>query len=90
MNKNNDSPEDRRRVAKKIASLIIVFYKSRRSKPVFICDELHQFVYEHACVAPASPDRILRLLRREGHLDYKVTDRKNSEYTFYYQEDVSA
>lgn len=88
MSEENDSPEDRERVALKIAGAILVFYKERREQPVFFCDELRTFVAAHCLIAPASPDRILRMLRQEGRIDYKVTDRSQSEYTFYYQDDV--
>jgi hypothetical protein len=87
MSHDDDSPEERRRVELKIKNLILRFYYERRSNPIFFCDELRVFVSRNgALVAPASPDRILRMLRQQGHLDYKVTDRTQSEYTFFYQE----
>ena len=87
MSKDNDSPGDRKRVADTIWPLIMEFYRAKEKKPVFFCDELRRFIARQVTVAPASPDRILRMMRQAGALDYKVTDRSNSEYTFYYQKE---
>jgi len=73
-------------VAEKISEFILEFYELRRNKPIFYCDELREYVATKCLIAPASPDRILRMLRQEGWLNYEVVNRKRSEYLFHYKE----
>ena len=72
--------QERERVRSRIGSLILQFC---RLNPTFHMEELRQFVVssiglEH--IAPASTDRILRQLRQEGHLHYRVLSRRQSLY----------
>ncbi len=46
----------------------------------FHADELRAFVIRASGAAPASPDRILRLLRADGTIDYVVVNRRASLY----------
>lgn len=66
------------RVADNIADTILDFCQSRKT---FFADDLRSYV-ENNCgkVAPASADRILRMLRQAGELNYRVISRKRSEY----------
>lgn len=78
----NDAPEERRRVYKKIAPLILE-YASTRMGRMFHAEDLYQNVlYQNPEIAPESPGRILRLLRRQGRLNYIVIDRGDSTYQF--------
>lgn len=44
-------------------------------------DELRAFIAQRGITcAPASPDRILRALRRAGQLDYQIVNRRQSLY----------
>ena len=51
-----------------------------QSGGVFRMDELRQYVAAHVPVAPDSPGRILRDLRRSGEVDYQVAERQGSLY----------
>jgi hypothetical protein len=58
-----------------------------------LCQEFHvedvrQHVLKRVVVAPNSPYRILYELRREGRLDYKVLNRRQSLYRFIYRKGV--
>jgi hypothetical protein len=82
VNKGNDDPEERARVYSKIAPLIMAFYRANSGR-TFHAEELQRYVLAYAPdTAPASPDRILRLLREQGKLDYVVLDRRASLYLF--------
>jgi hypothetical protein len=83
-----ESEQDRqiKRVAGKIAPAILSFIRTLGVGSEFRASELHSYVGEQFGTAPASADRILRLLRAEGKLDYRVVDRRASLYRI---EDVS-
>lgn len=72
------------RVTKQIAPAVLKFvfqcWARGGNNRIFFASELADFVEAETKTAPASPDRILRALRQEGHFDYDV-DRTNSEYT---------
>lgn len=46
----------------------------------FTADDLRKYVGRKMEVAPASPDRILRLLRKQGKVAYTVMNRRTSLY----------
>jgi hypothetical protein len=73
-----------RRVAGRIRVAIEGFVHRRANspEPTFTMVELHEHVAGEVTwgVAPGSTDRILRLLRRDGHLNYRVLDRQASLY----------
>jgi hypothetical protein len=71
-----------RRVRSRIGDLVLGFCEGRLAagRPEFRISELQAHVADATQAAPASPDRILRLLRREGRLDYEVIDRAASLY----------
>lgn len=74
--------ENIERVSSRIAGAITEFCSARIGKQFFM-EELRLFVSEKTKphhIAPASPDRILRLLRQQGKLDYKVVSRSQSLY----------
>lgn len=70
------------RVTGRIRYLIQTFLACRSacSPPTFTMRELQAYVAGGASVAPGSTDRILRLLRRDGHLNYRVVNRAASLY----------
>ena len=71
-----------RRVAGGLRRAIEDFVRQRAAspEPQFTAEELRDYVAMHARAAPGSADRILRLLRLEGHLNYRVIDRSRSLY----------
>ena len=74
-----EQQENLERVRSKIAGAILSF---RRGREMFYIQELHDYVAERYPVAPASADRVLRALRRDGYLNYQVINRANSYYRF--------
>jgi len=69
------------RVRDTIGPIIFDFMRERLiGQPAFVIRDLHDYVARHVEIAPASPQRILQLMRREGHFDYKVTNRRKSQY----------
>jgi hypothetical protein len=74
------------RVSRRIGASIVKFYQQKKStgRPEFYAGDLREYVVcsvGHA-LAPASPDRILRDLRKRKVLDYKVISRSQSLYAF--------
>lgn len=71
------------RVRAKLADAILAFCRQRleRGQAEFHAGELLAFVEARVMgLAPDSPSRILRLLRRERKVDYTVVSRKDSLY----------
>lgn len=72
------------RVSDRLAATVFTFCKKRMQQrvPSFFASSLLAYVQrEHGTdVAPDSPGRILRMLRRNGEIDYTV-DRARSRYT---------
>ena len=71
------------RVHAKVGDIILSFVVARGLRlgdRTFTMAELLGVVSRARPVAPASADRILRLLRQEGHLNYRVVDRAASLY----------
>lgn len=66
-----------------IREAVLTFLRNRlkHQSPRFHAQELRDYVASWGIdVAPASTDRILRLVRREGRADYKVVSRSQSLY----------
>lgn len=74
--------EQLERVSDAIAEKVIKFCKGRLLvNPVFHANELLAFVrHFDAGVAPDSPSRILRDLRKRGRISYDLLDRRASKY----------
>jgi hypothetical protein len=74
--------ENLMRVRERINALVLEFCGKRllTAQPFFRMEELTDFVRSSAPIAPDSAGRILRLLRREGRISYRVIDRANSLY----------
>lgn len=69
---------DLRRVNCKLGNAILNFCSSRRT---FHLADLQTYLVNLGIThAPSSPDRILRLLRAGGKVNYKVIDRSKSLY----------
>jgi hypothetical protein len=68
------------RVLGKTAGVIIEFFSTLSAGQDFHADELRKFVAERLTVAPGSPDRIMRELRRQGRVGYEVINRSQSLY----------
>lgn len=84
---NGEQTANIERVAEKIERFVLHFCRLRlRFKQAqFHVEALRDYVVrelnpEHETVAPASPDRILRLLRQQNKLDYIVLSRSESLY----------
>ena len=75
----NSGPQERARVRSRIGSLIMEFCRENRT---FHMKDLLWFVESRieGKVAPGSPERILRLLRQQGALQYEVVSRRESFY----------
>lgn len=67
------------RVASGIAQDVIAFCRERVGQE-FVVSELTAYVLERSRRAPASADRILRQLRQQGHVSYRVVDRGVARY----------
>jgi hypothetical protein len=82
MNKDNDDPEERARVYSKLAPLIMAFARANAGR-LFTTDQLLHYVRQYLPnIAPASPDRILRMLKQQGRLYYACIDRRRARYQF--------
>lgn len=69
------------RVRARLSDAVLTFCASRLLLcPTFRMTELQEYVAGEVAGAPASPDRVLRLLRAEGLLRYEVIDRRGSLY----------
>lgn len=78
---NFESQSDHlKRVKSKTAGAILAFFAARRVGDTFHAQELRDFVAARVPVAPASPDRILRAMRRDGLIGYVVINRRDSLY----------
>lgn len=77
----NEQTENLTRVRDSIAPHIINFIKERSGREFHGAD-LQQYVAEHVngFVAPGSPDRILRDLRKRGVVSYELLSRSQSLY----------
>lgn len=67
-----------RRVAGKIGPAVMRFLRLHGVGATFHAADLHGYV--GPSVAPASADRILREMRRQGSVDYLVENRRASLY----------
>jgi hypothetical protein len=72
------------RVALNLNQVIVHFWQIRMSSAgrQFTANELRQYVQHHNFgTAPASADRVMRLLRAQGKINYVLTNRAKSLYT---------
>ena len=74
--------ESLERVEAKIGDVVLEFCRSRveLNARQFRMADLVDYVADRAQVAPSSPDRILRQLKKEGKVAYTVIDRAGSLY----------
>jgi hypothetical protein len=71
-----------KRVSLRIAEAVLDFAR-RRAGALFYMEQLNLHVADVVgTVAPDSPGRILRDLRRKKHISYEVVSRKDSLYRF--------
>jgi hypothetical protein len=78
-----EQDENLDRVAARIGSAIVLFYHRQleAGQREFHVEELRRFVLaEVGIIAPASPDRIMRFLRRKKLIHYTVINRRKSLY----------
>lgn len=75
----SEQDENLSRVHSKIAAVIIDFCTYRASLQ-FHMAELVAYVQSRSDASPDSPSRILRELRRQGVIDYRVISRSRSLY----------
>lgn len=73
------------RVSDRIAGLVYEFCRSRFAAPrvelrQFHMEDLTTYVSADVQVAPDSPGRILRMLRKTGRVGYRVVNRRESLY----------
>jgi hypothetical protein len=67
------------RVSGRIAEAVIAFCRTRQGETFFVSD-LASYVMARCGGAPASADRVLRALRKAGHVDVECIDRGASLY----------
>jgi hypothetical protein len=88
----DEQGENLDRVSRRISWAILQFYQRSKDErqPRFYAGDLREFVVSVAghALAPASPDRVLRDLRKKHLLDYKVISRSQSKYEFVYNEQL--
>lgn len=75
------------RVESNIAPIVIAFLEGvqlQGCSQEFHLQDMQEYVAAKAggVLSPDSPSRILRLLRRQGRIDYKVLSRRQSLYLF--------
>lgn len=80
----NEQTQQLNRVAVTTKDAILEFMKQRLASedPTFTSDQLRFYVTNSVAgkVSPGSPDRVLRLLRQQGMVDYYVVNRGRSLY----------
>lgn len=75
-----DQSQQLARVAGKTACVIIEFFDGLQAGQEFHADDLRKYVADRVPVAPGSPDRVMRELRRTGEVSYTVVNRSKSLY----------
>jgi len=70
------------RVSNNIRDLIMDFHDKIGIRVDWHMEQLHKFVRAKSPVAPASCDRVLRMMRGGNELNYEVRDRSQSLYQF--------
>jgi hypothetical protein len=79
----HDDPAERERVASRIAGAIFDFFWDRPAGFQWHADELLGHVEKLVGkIAPDSPNRILRQLKRQRQINYHVVNRSQSLYEF--------
>lgn len=81
--KREEQQENLERVSSRMERAILDFCRAHLSQEdhTFYADELRKYVIAKTGIAaPASADRILRLLRQRKLLNYRVVSRKESLY----------
>jgi hypothetical protein len=74
-----EQDEHLERVTSRIGRAILDFFE--RTEPQFHAEDLRRYIKLNVGeVAPGSPDRIMRLLRKAGRIDYVVLNRRESQY----------
>jgi len=68
------------RVTSKTSVAIAEFFAKLDVGATFHAQELRDYVAAQVLVAPASPDRVMRKLRKDGEINYELVDRKGSLY----------
>jgi hypothetical protein len=80
----NEQTQQLNRVAVTTKDAILEFMKQRLASedPTFTSDQLRFYVTNNVVgkVSPSSADRVLRLLRQQGMVDYYVVNRGRSLY----------
>lgn len=76
----SEQSENLERVSARIGGVIVEFFESRKPGDRFHMGTLADFVIEKVGGAPDSPSRIMRALRRERVIGYRVVSRKDSLY----------
>lgn len=73
-------PRELRRVRREIALYVMDFSRERIGQ-VFHIQEMESYINKFKRIAPGSGARILRKLRDEGLIEYRVINRRASAYT---------
>lgn len=76
----SEQDENLGRVLGAIGGAVLDFLRMRGVGGRFHAQELREYVQARSPIAPASPDRVLRQLRLQGHVGYRCVDRAASWY----------
>lgn len=77
----SDNSEHLARVASSIGETVIAFVRGIGAGGRFYASALRDYVTDrHPCIAPESPGRILRELKRRGDVHYELVSRAESLY----------
>lgn len=74
-----DQPRELRRVKKDIAIYVMEFSREQVGH-LFHIQEMESYISRFKRIAPGSGARILRKLRDEGYIEYRVINRRESAY----------
>ncbi len=75
-----EQPQQLARVLGRTAGVIVEFFDTLAVGQEFHADDLRKYVADRVPVAPGSPDRVMRELRRTGEVSYTVVNRSKSLY----------
>lgn len=76
-----DQSVELKRVSSRISRFVVDFFESLETGSQFHAADLKQFVADkNENIAPGSPDRIMRDLRKRGIINYELVSRPKSLY----------
>ena len=79
---DQEQADELARVRSRLGELVVAFWRHCMDEgpATFTADELREYIATRLPTAPASADRILRDLRQKGRINYRVVNRRASQY----------